>query len=243
MYRIAAFTGSLLAFLAVSTAHSSIDEFVMVTGAKAPYSQSDTSGFLDRLAGEAFLRLGHSVKVTSLPPPRALRNASAGVAYGDMQRIKGLDKTVSGLVPVPEAISSYAFTGFALKPLVKEIHLKDLKSMKVGYLRGWKFYELNIPNDTFAIVADRPEQLFALLKLGRIDIALFSRWSGFYWAKQVKLIVHAANPPFETIEMYMYLNIKNKELAPKLARSLKSMKRDGTYDRIHAETLQRNAGS
>jgi len=218
-------------------------DYNLVTGAKAPYSNTEQTGFLDRIAVEAFRRLGHTATVNSLPAARAIRLVSDGGVDGDMQRIRGLDKTIPNLVMVPEPINVYEFSGFTFDKMLKSIDLTDLKNLKVGYLRGWKFYEMNISKEASSEIVDSPVQLFKMLEYKRIDVALFSRWSGLYWARSLAVDVNLIEPAFKKVDMYIYLNKKNANLAPQLAKVMKSMKLDGTYDKIFRQTLEDVSGS
>lgn len=213
------------------------DEFVMQTGAKEPYTNSEQTGFLDRIAQEAFGALGHEALVQSMPPARALQNVVKGVADGDMQRISGLDDQYSELAIVPEPVSYYSFTGFTMEETDIEVTLDQLAGKSVAYLRGWKYYENNLPDGVEAVVVDEPSQLLTLLQRGRVEIALFSHWSGLYWADQMGLEIHPLKPAFHRLEMYMYLNNRHEDLAPDLAQALSTMKADGRYLSIFQETL------
>lgn len=53
-----------------------------------PFTAPDRSGFLDAVAGEAFRRAGIELKLTKLPPERALRDANAGFVDSDLARIE-----------------------------------------------------------------------------------------------------------------------------------------------------------
>lgn len=229
----------------VTSSMATADKITMVTGAKAPYAQPDNAGFLDRIALEAFKRVGLEVEVKALPAARALEEASHGRADGDMQRIKGLEKRRPNLIPVEESISQYDFIGFTKNKSLTNITFEDLPKHKVAYLLGWKFYDINVPKETQVQQLNSPQQLMEFLKKDRTDIVLFSRWSGYYWANKVGVKVHSLNSPFRSMDMYMYLNKKHIELAPKLAAALRSMKEDGTYNRIKIETLEnwKNSGS
>lgn len=213
------------------------EEFVMLTGAKQPYTNEDQTGFLDRIAGELFGALGHSVTVHSTPPARALLEVSQGKADGDMQRIAGLQDRVADIVPVPESVSLYEFAGFTLDENLDGRGLTDLAGRTVGYLRGWKYYENNLPQDVDAVVVDEPQQLLTLLQRGRIDVALFSRWSGLYWADQLGITVTPIEPSFHRLEMFIYMNQRHAGMVTDMAAVLAAMKQDGRYDRIFAETL------
>ena len=49
--------------------------------------------------------------------------------------------------------------------------------------------------------------------------------------------IRVLEPPLATREMFLYLNKKHLPLIPALTKQLRSMKDDGTYDRIFEKTL------
>jgi len=217
------------------------DQFLLLTGAREPYSNAEQTGFLDRIAHEAFARLGHSAEVEILPPARAIETVNKGEADGDMQRIPGLEAEFPNLVMVPEPVNTYEFTGFmAADSAPNDIsRLRDLSGRTVSYLHGWKFYELNLPPGANAIVVNRPVQMFELIRSGRVEIALFSRWSAHYWARKLNMKIRVLAPPFKSLDMYIYLNRRHRGLVADLADTLRTMKRDGSYQKIRATTLER----
>lgn len=230
-------------FLANFVSPVKSDEFHMVTGATAPYSSDNESGFLELVAKEAFGRLGHTVRIDTLPTARAIQTVSVGKADGDMQRIGGLEKKIPNLIPVLESVSEYEFTGFSLSKNLHKLTLQTTSNYTVAYLNGWKYYDYNVPKETRKIIAQTPSQLFKLLKKKRVDLVLFSRWSGYYWAQKEKVAAFAINPSFKKLKMYIYLNKKHSELASKLAHALKQMKEDGTYDKIFTKALKQHVPS
>jgi len=53
-----------------------------------------------------------------------------------------------------------------------------LKKYAVGFIKGWKIFEINTPKQAQVIHARDSKQLFTMLKKGRVDIALYSRLMG-----------------------------------------------------------------
>ncbi len=104
---------------------------------------------------------------------------------------------------------------------------------------GWKILEANLA-DVRSLVRVKKNQklLFSLLGKHRADIAVYSRFEGHEMIKKLGLqSVWAIEPPLATREMLLYLNKKHLPLIPALTKQLRSMKHDGTYDRIHKKTL------
>jgi polar amino acid transport system substrate-binding protein len=108
----------------------------------------------------------------------------------------------------------------------------------VGHIKGWKIYEQNLAGTERVITADDPEQLFRLLDLNRVEVALYERSLGAALAKQQGLKgVRPLTPPLATREMFIYLHKRHAHLAPLLADALRAMKREGFYQRVYREKL------
>lgn len=206
---------------------------VLCTTNAPPLSTPERTGMLDRILLEAFRRVGQPVRFSTTPSERGLINANSGLADGDANRIAGLSKAYPNLVQVPEPNLSYEFTAFANKPLPLK-GWESLRGLRVGYLTGWKIFEENVQEANVTKV-DTPQQLFTLLAMDRVDVALFDRLGGLHYLRELKLPeVKALEPPLARRDMYLYLNAAHAVLAPRLAAALKSMKADGSYAAIMA---------
>ena len=202
-----------------------------------PYTTPAGDGFLNIVAGEAFRRVGVELQLVKLPAERGLLNANAGIEDGDMVRIAGLDKKYPNLVRVPEKLIDWEFAAFSTDRSIPA-RWPAIRQRTVGLVKGWKIYEQAVAGATRVTTADDPQQLFRLLELGRIDVALYERWLGAALAKEMKLDrVHALAPPLAVREMFIYLNKRHAPLVPKLAAALRALKREGFYARVYHEKL------
>lgn len=203
-----------------------------------PYTTPERTGFLDVIAGEAFRRIGFELRLVKLPPERGLINANAGIEDGDMARIAGLEKQYPNLMRVPEKLVDWEFSAFSKDTSIPS-SWKAIRQRSVGHIKGWKIYEQNLAGAEHVTTADDPGQLFRLLDLNRIEVALYERSLGAALAKQqgLKTVLPLA-PPLATREMFIYLNKRHTELVPRLADALRAMKRDGFYQRMYNEKLK-----
>lgn len=207
---------------------------VLATTMSPPLSEPDQTGMLDQVISEAFRRIGVTVSFRQLPSERALVMADNGQVDGDANRISGLQADYPNLLQVPEPNMTYAFTAFALRPDVEVHGWSDLKKYTVGYIIGWKFYDEHVFAASTVKVAT-PENLFTLLRAGRVDVALYYRLGGLYYGRKLGLInLRVLEPPLATRTMYIYLNNRHANLVPRLTEMLRGMKRDGSYQRIVA---------
>jgi polar amino acid transport system substrate-binding protein len=202
-----------------------------------PFTTEDRNGFLDVVAGEAFRRVGVELRLVKQPAERALINANAGVLDGDLTRIAGLKKQYPNLVRVPEKLVDWEFTAFSKDASIPS-NWTAIRQHSVGHIKGWKIYEQNLSGAERVVTADDPEQLFRLLELNRIEVALYMRWMGLALIRQHGLKdVHVLAPPLATREMFIYLNKRHADLVPRLADALRAMKRDGFYERATRDKL------
>jgi len=203
-----------------------------------PYTTPDRTGFLDVIAGEAFRRVGAELRLVKLPAERGLINANSGIEDGDMVRIAGLEKQYPNLVRVPEKLVDWEFSAFSKNSSIPSNWLA-IRQRSAGHIKGWKIYEQNLAGAGHVTTADDPGQLFRLLDLNRIDVALYERSLGVALARQLGLKgAQPLAPPLATREMFIYLNKRHAGLVPRLAEALRAMKRDGFYQRTYNEKLK-----
>jgi polar amino acid transport system substrate-binding protein len=203
-----------------------------------PFTTADRSGFLDVIASEAFRRVGVELRLVKLPPERGLINANAGIEDGDLTRIAGLEKQYPNLVRVPEKLVDWEFMAFSKNASISS-SWPVLRQHSVGHIKGWKIYEQNLATAEHVTTADDAEQLFRLLDLDRIEVALYERSLGTALVKQQGLKgVRLLAPPLATREMFIYLHRRHTLLAPRLAEALRAMKREGFYERVYNEKLK-----
>ncbi len=213
-------------------------EISLTTSMTAPLSKDDQTGFYDQVLIEAFRRIEQPVRITHLPTERSITNANLGISDGEFPRISGLDRLYPNLLKVPEKIVDFEFVAFTWKP---DIQLKDWSSCEpynVAIVRGWKILEANLANVGSLVKVKNQKLLFSLLGKYRTDIVVYSRFEGHEMIKTLGLKkIRALEPPLATREMFLYLNKKHLPLIPVIAKQLRSMKHDGTYDRILKKTL------
>ncbi|MBF0559412.1 MAG: transporter substrate-binding domain-containing protein [Nitrospirae bacterium] len=226
---LCAFIAVFLAF--ASAAHSQV--LIMNTANDPPNSTDDYSGICDIVMTEAFKRIGIKLEIVNLPSERALINANEGIDDGNYARIEGLEKTYPNLIRVPEEITRFEFSAFSKNVHFKPTGWDSLAPYNVGIITGWKILETNITNAKSLTQVKDETLLFNLLAADRVDVVVYERMQGKYFLNNsgMKNIV-VLIPPLTVKSMYPYLHKKHKELVPKLAEALKSMKKDGTYAKI-----------
>lgn len=202
-----------------------------------PYTTPDRTGFLDVIAGEAFRRAGFELRLVKLPAERGLISANEGSEDGDMVRIAGLEKRYPNLIRVPEKLVDWEFSAFSMDSTIAS-SWPVIRQRAVGHIKGWKIYEQALVGAERVTTADDAAQLFRLLALKRIEVALYERRLGLVLVKQQGLKgIRPLAPPLATREMFIYLHRRHALLVPKLAAALRAMKREGFYQRVHDQKL------
>lgn len=208
------------------------------TFAGPPLSTADQTGYYDRILLEAFRRLGVPVVIGHLPAERSLLNANAGIDDGDFVRIAGLEKKYPNLVMVPEKLDDFEFVAFTRHLTLRTTDWATLTPYHVGIVRGWKILEEHLAGVQGLTTAKNQEQLFMLLKNGRVDAVVYARKEGYGLLRQLGITdAVALSPPLAVRPMHLYLHKKHAGLVAPLAAVLQSMKNDGTYAVITRQTL------
>lgn len=202
-----------------------------------PYTTADRTGFLDVVVGEAFRRAGVELRLVKLPPERGLINANKGIEDGDLTRIEGLEKQYPNLRRVEEKLMDWEFAAFSKNRAIVATW-PVLRQHAVGHIKGWKIYERNMAGAERVTTADDPAQLFRLLVLNRLDVALYERWLGAALLKQQGVVdVYPLSPSLATREMFIYLHQRHAALSPAIANALRALKKEGFYQRVYREKL------
>ena len=189
---------------------------------------------LQDLSQEAFRRAGVELRLVNLPSERSLHAANLGEVDGEGLRIAGLTAQYPNLVQVPERYVGISFVAFARDATIRlDNGWESLKPYSVAYIGGWKMFEANASAARVVNKVDKPEQLFRMLDGGRIDLALYTRADGVALVKGMGLSsIAPVAPALKDVDMYLYLNRKHEALVPKIAKALRDMKADGSYNRI-----------
>jgi len=82
------------------------------------------------------------------------------------------------------------------------------------------------------------KEILSVLQNNRTDLIAIERWTGLSIAQKLHLTaLKLIEPPLISKSLYLYLHKKHKALIPKIVRTLREMKQDGTYERIKQESL------
>ncbi|MBF0268368.1 MAG: transporter substrate-binding domain-containing protein [Alphaproteobacteria bacterium] len=209
------------------------------TGMAEPWTTADRKGFTDILIPKLFKRLNIDAElVVNKASGRAITLADDGVDDGIAARVEGLEAKFSNLVRVQEPIFINDFVACGLSGAPKTASWDSIAPYRVSYIIGWQIFDKNLKPARELLLAKDAEQLFALLKAEKVDLALHERWQALWQARQSGLKLVVSEPPLARVPMFIYLNRKHAALAPELARELAAMKADGSYQAIAREAFK-----
>lgn len=238
---------SLLMIFAGTTAvpgqaEAGVTPFTVSTSYKNLLSNPEQTGMLDLIVKEAFRRIGIDAEIVFTPTERSLADVNAGLLDAEINRIKGMEKNFPNLVRIPEPNMVMEFVAFSKKDYRID-GWESIRNLHIGLVSGWKILEENTKGFPHVVKVPTETELFNMLDLDRIDIALYSKLTGY---EQIHLTglegIRHLEPPLASRNMYLYLHKKHSDLIEPLARALKSMKEDGTYRRIVQEATSRLTG-
>ena len=206
-------------------------------GTAEPFINADGSGFYGELVDEIFKRIGIKAKVIRLPSGRSIVNANEGIDDGVIARTKGMDKQYKNIIRIPIPVVKFRFVAYSLDTKINITNWDSFAPYSVGYIRGWRIYEVNVKKSKGITVVNNAEQLFRLLMNGRTDLILFEYYRGTWWNEHLNANAHLIGSPVAEKDMFMYMNKKHEKLVPKITEALKEVKKDGTYQKIADRTL------
>jgi polar amino acid transport system substrate-binding protein len=209
---------------------------IIGTSYKLLLSTPEQNGLLDTIAKEAFSRIGIQIELPFLPAERSLIAASTGLHDGELNRVAGLEKLYPNLIRIDESMMHFRFVAFTRTCRIPTPDWQSLAPYRIGIIKGWKILEENAGKFDFVTYVNSAQQLFTLLALDRIDIALYGDLLGQAQLQAMGIDNYTIlEPPLAVHGMYMYLHKKHQRLVPQVREALHAMKADGTYGRLYLE--------
>ena len=212
--------------------------FTISTSYNNLLSNHDGTGMLDRLMHEAFGRLGIPCELVYTDTQKSLYDVNSGVLDAELNRIEGMEAFYPSLVRVPEANMVMEFVAFADRDIPID-GWESLRNLDIGIVRGWKILEENTRGFPYVTLVPTEVELFNMLARGRIDVALYSKLTGYAVLKDLGLTgLHHLEPPLARRDMFLYVHASHRDMVDALAGALRCIKADGTYDRIVSESTE-----
>lgn len=169
---------------------------------------------------------------------RSIDLVNRGINDAECCRIpKVVNKNYPNLIPVTESFYTARFTAFSKNANLNIKSFEDLKPYSTATVLGWKILVQNLnriePKEKYLLAT--AEQMIKMLKKDRIELALLGYESGLRAIQKEKMEnVHAyLSPPLAEKPLFLILNKKNKHLITPISNVIKTLKDDGTIDRLY----------
>lgn len=186
---------------------------------------------------KAYDALGITFEVHPMPGQRALVEANAGKADGELYRIH-LDKQIySNLIRIPVVIDYFDSVYAITREPLESAHLDDVAELRIGILRGLKFAEeltRQMPNVT---TISEWEQLWRMLDRERIDVVITPKRINATQDVNIENGGFAKTRITDArVNLYHYLHSRHADIVPELTRTLRHMEKSGAIKAILAPT-------
>ncbi|MCK0164848.1 transporter substrate-binding domain-containing protein [Marinobacter sp. S6332] len=189
------------------------------------------------LVKEVYGSLGIPVTIEIMPGKRALQQASVGNVDGEVVRTVRVQELRPTLIRLsPHIIKG---SGSVLVKKGRNIDVNGWPSIseyKVGVTRGIQYTEDGVKDFQHNHVVNTDFALIEILRLGRADLIVTTRFNGLYLLNKMNLQdeIDILSPPIETFRLYNYLHVKHKALVPIVEDHLVQMTVSGELSQLRS---------
>lgn len=213
------------------------DTFTISNSYRNLLSNGEHTGILDRVFMEVFERLGIELEIVFTSTDRSIVDVNAGILDAEANRIAGMEEMYPNLRRVPEPNMTMEFVAFATRDIPID-GWESLRNLDIGIVRGWKILEDNTRGFPYVVTVPSEVELFNMLEQGRIDVALYAELTGHAAVQEMGLkSIRHLEPPLARRDMFLYVHQSHSGLTDDIARVLREMKQDGTYQAIMDQVL------
>ncbi len=229
----------LLLITSLGPLFSQESEFTISTSYNNLLSNRSRTGMLDRIMIEAFRRMDMEARLVFTPTEKSLVDVNEGILDAELNRIEGMERSYPNLVKVPESNMTMHFVAFSRRSI--EIDgWESIRDLNIGIVKGWKILENNTAGFSSVVLVPTEKELFNMLRKDRLDVALYSKLTGYAVLQDLGYDdegIRHLEPPLASRDMFLYVHKDHAHLANDIAAAIRSLKADGTYDRIVEEAV------
>jgi len=206
------------------------------------------TGQLVDIVNEAFLRIGHPIKIRLMPWARCLKEARLGNIDGVFSSFKLQEREAFlTFTDIPIITQVEAFFVRADSELKFDGNLTKLKNVKIGVIRGTSYGDKidNVINDgTWKNVqkSNNIDSMIAMLVEQRFDLMPSYRHVALSAAKRAGVIdnIKELSPSVDAIPSYLAFSKKHdcSEVIKAFNKAIEEMIKDGTFDSITNKYLK-----
>ena len=214
-------------------------------GAQTSLTFARIPGIPDQFVGSKLLeaiyaRLDIKAEFLDVPANRALSMSSAGELDGEVLRILDVAQQYETLLPVKPAINYIEPTAFSKRLQFETSGWQSIAQYRVGIVRGVGSSERGTKDMPQVEPVTSIDTLFNMLDGDRLDVIVNDLFGGRLVAKKLGMdqIVHPLLPPFERLAVYHFLNVKHRDLLPKVEAIVREMEASGELAQLRRSIEQ-----
>jgi len=201
--------------------------------------RNPVSWVASRLLACVYEHAGLRLRVEALPAIRAGLVAATDSADGELLRRHDYPVRSPQLLRVDPSYYGISLVAFSMPDRsVKVQQPADLARYAVASIRGLTTAQTltdALPGSSPVTLVGSPEQMFQMLQLHRVEVALETRLAGSYTAARLGLRDLVVSPPLARFELHHYLSVRHRALMPRISASIQTMKKSGALDRMTAQ--------
>lgn len=210
----------LAAFLMSAHGVAHAQQVLRLSGFEAPNLTPIATHLLSRAYGE----LGIKVQAVIAHPRRALLHSSSGRTDGELVRVRQVGQEHRSLLRVEVPLVTSRTFAYTNRPELKGKSLDELYLLRAGHVDGARFAAELANRFSEVWTARKPEQLFNMLKYGRVDLVIVSEQTGKQMIEQLDLAgVFALQPTLSEVRYYHYLHERHARLVPEIEAALRKI--------------------
>lgn len=188
---------------------------------------------------EAYSRTGISAFNRKLLGERTLAMLNSGEFFGDVAHVEGLEKYYGNMVRVPVPLIHFDAVAFTVRRDLTVHDWSSLTPYHVCIRRGIKAIELATAGMKNLFVVSTYEQIFAMLKVRRCDVAVLPRQAWIDIGRLSIKGIRSSEPPLQTWPMYHYVHKSHAAIVPLMTRELRAMQKSGELQKKEDEFWSR----
>jgi polar amino acid transport system substrate-binding protein len=188
-----------------------------------------------------YAKLGIRIEFVDVPAKRSLIESSSGHLDGEVQRVLDVQREYPTLVAIREPFNYIEPTAF-----VKELNFnvngwESLRPYRVGIVSGVGSSERGTTGMPQVEATATMDQMMLMLARDRIDVAVNDLFSGMLVIRRLGLDgqLRAVSPPLQHIDMYHFLNERNRELVPRVEAVIRDMRASGELQALRSQITHR----
>ena len=186
-----------------------------------------------------YAKLDVKVEFIDVEAARALELSSSGQIDGEIQRIPAVARQFPSLIRIDTPMNFIEPSAFTRNLDIPIDGWPSLAGYDIGIVHGVGSSEAGTKGMKSVQAATSLENLIQMLDRGRFQVMVTDLVSGEIAIRKLGLAnrIHALSPPLQHIDLYHYLNQKNRVLAQRVSAVLAEMAASGELQKLHEKLV------